>query len=195
MQKLFAYLNGIRRMSPELQQHLARILRQQCYKKREIILKRGNVCQHIRFIESGVIRISETANEKEVTTWLQKEDEIFIAINSFFGQAPSDALIEALADASTWGITFQELQDTIRQFPEFQIHFDAITAQYRRIENERTKILQALKPRDKYDWLLKTAPQLCQLVPVDYLASYLRVSRRLLFRIRKENAKGIRKGK
>ena len=195
MQKLFAYLNAIRRMSPALEEHLAKILRQQHYKKKEIILSRGNVCLHIRFILSGVIRIVETANEKEVTTWLQKEEEIFIAINSFFGQVPSDAVIEAVTHCDTLGITFKELQETIRLYPEFQVHFDAITVRYRQIENERAKILQGLKPRDKYDWLLKTAPKLCQLVPVDYLASYLRVSRRVLFGIRKENAKGKRKAK
>jgi CRP/FNR family transcriptional regulator, anaerobic regulatory protein len=195
MKKLFIYLNSIRKMSPELEEHLATILRQQCFKKKKIILKKGNVCQHIRFIESGLIRICETVNEKEITTWLQQANEIFIAIDSFFDQTPSNATIEAICDCSTWSITFGELQETIRLYPEFQIHFDVITAQYRKIENERMKILKGLTPRDKYDWLLTTAPTLCQMVPVEHLASYLRICRRLLFRIRKEYAKGGRKGK
>jgi len=182
-------------MSPELEQHLRKILKRQVFSKKEYILKKGEVCRHIRFIESGIIRIFVTNNEKEHTTWIQKENEIFIAIESFFDQIPAISTIEAVQDDTiVLGITQAELLQTLRLHPEFVLHQDFIKTKYHKINDEQQAMLRMLPP-ERYDWLMQRNPELFLRVPAEYLYSFLGVTREMFFQIRKERAHAKRKGK
>jgi CRP/FNR family transcriptional regulator, anaerobic regulatory protein len=195
MQQLIDYLHAIARMSPALEQHLRTILRRQVFKKKDLILKTGEVCRHIRFIESGIVRIYVSNGDEENTTWIQKENEIFIAIGSFFDQLPSAATIEAIEDNTvTWGITYAELENTIRLYPEFAEHQNAIKTKYHKIVDAQQAMLR-LSPEQRYEWLLQKDAELLLRVPAPYLSSYLGIRRERFFHIRKALSRAKTKGK
>lgn len=185
MQQLIDYLNSIAQMSPELEQHLRKVLKRQVYKKKEYILKKGEVCRHIRFIESGIIRIYETNNEKEYTTWIQKENEIFIAIESFYYQTPSNSVIQAVQkNTIALGITFEELVTTIQRFPEFEAHQNAIKNKYQKIGLEQQAMLRLSAP-ERYDWLMNRNPEVFLRVQAEYIYSFLGITKEMFFQVRK----------
>ena len=55
MVTLIARLNGIARMSAELIQQLYNIVTDKAFKKGHILLKAGEICRNIYFIEKGLV--------------------------------------------------------------------------------------------------------------------------------------------
>ena len=170
-------------MSPELIAHLSKILRYKTFSKGDIILNRGRVCSHIYFLETGLIRIYHWKNDKEVTTWFLKEGDLFISVHSFFQQRPSAEFIVAMEDCACWGITFEELEETCKLFPEFNWHEKMIFRTYYS-RKEIWDYEMPEKPQERYDLLMRVAPELVQRVPAKILATYLDMSERAFTRAR-----------
>ncbi|MES1249572.1 MAG: cyclic nucleotide-binding domain-containing protein [Chitinophaga rupis] len=186
MEKLFAILQSIGPMSPELISWLRKHLRRRHYKAGETILTIGQICRDICFIESGLIRIYHNGEKGQETNWLQKENEIFISINSFFSQTPSFESIQALEDCMVWSITHADLAEACRLFPEFNLHQDKIKTLYYEIKNKRDAQMKGLPPRERYLYFLTEEPEIMARTPVDPLASWLQMSSKTLFKIRKD---------
>ena len=189
MEKLLALLNAIILMSPALQEHLRTIIRSRIIKKGTYIQKAGSICTHIWFIEKGLIRIYHEAANKEVVTWLLKEGDIFIAVDSFFSQKPSSEYIQALEDMLIWGISYEELVATCLKYIEFNNHKDLIKTKYYELSDKIHKMV-TLPEKDRYLALMQTQPDLINRVKLDDLASYLQMAPKTLSKIRNGLANG-----
>lgn len=66
------------------------------FAKGEMILKEGDVCRNIYYIEQGLIRQFYFKNDKEVTEHLGVDHTIFMCIESLFKEEPSRLQVEAL---------------------------------------------------------------------------------------------------
>jgi len=185
MQPLFLLLHAIAQMSPELEAYLRKVLKCYVFKKGTIILKEGQVCKHIFFLESGLVRVFHFREEKEVTSWILKEGDIFISVFSFFEQQPSYENIEALEDCICLGIDYKELQDTCEKYPEFNKHQIQILRKYYERMVERMFKLGRQTPEERYALLLKEEPELFQRVPLNILSTYLELAERTFKRGRK----------
>jgi len=159
-------------------------------RKNQIILKEGQVCRHIYFIKSGLIRIYYDLYDKEVTSWLLKEGDIFIEVESFFGQVPSRKSIMALEDTELLGITYDQLQDLCIKDPDFLWNRVYITEEYYRRSEQMHMDMLMKSSFEKYKTLMKTAPGLLERVPLKYLYSYLGLSKASFDRARSKYASG-----
>jgi CRP-like cAMP-binding protein len=198
MEEIISLLHSIRRLSPELEEHLRRILRQFTYRKKELLLKTGDIASHILFIQKGLIRSFSMIKGQDVSHWFMKEGDIIISVESFLWQTLSDEFIQALEECECWGITRAELWETYERFPEFLWHGLLITNIYytRSIKRERTH--RRLRPRDKYALMMKADQELIRRVPNKHMASYLDVSIRTYASIRKwfaEKGKTLGRGR
>lgn len=191
MEKLFTYLNTIAILSPELMDHLQSILVYKTFPKREVILRKGQICRHICFLESGLLHIFTRTDIKEVTTWILKEIALFVSVDSFFDQVPSLEFIQALEDCVTWGITFEQLEETRRLFPEFNKHYNVIKQFYYNFSTQRERTLKSLTPRQKYEYQMNEDSDLILRTPRKIMASYLGIDYYSLDEIRNQ----IRKDK
>ncbi|MER3464560.1 MAG: hypothetical protein C4329_09310 [Chitinophagaceae bacterium] len=87
MEKLVQFLNDIYPLSDGLKNKLHEIIKVGDFDKKEIILKAGQVCKNIYFIESGFVRSFYKKDSEEVTTWFMKENDVIISVKSFFCKA------------------------------------------------------------------------------------------------------------
>ena len=186
MKKLFFRLNGGKPLPDGLIAYLTEHLKTRVFKKREIILRKGQVCRYIYFIESGIVRHFVDGKSHDITTWLLKDDNICISIKSFFNQVPAYDSIQALTAATVWYITFDELEEACRLFPEFAVIRDRIKSEYYAIKDAREPFMRSLDPIDRYKHLLETAPIFAQEVEKLELASYLFMSSKMLDKVRNE---------
>jgi CRP-like cAMP-binding protein len=170
----------------ELIDYLRSYLIEKTFKKNDLVLKEGQICKRIHFIKSGLIRHFSTRSGEEKTTWILREKHIFISVDSFFNQTPALDNIQALEDLVTLSITYDQLIEACLLFPEFATIRDQIKSFYYSLRENRTIDLHGLDTRKRYDWLLKTEPEFSIRVPVKILASYLDMSAKLLYDIRKE---------
>jgi CRP/FNR family transcriptional regulator, anaerobic regulatory protein len=190
MEQLFAFLNTIAPLSPELVDHLRSILVCKTFSKGDIILRKGQVCRDISFLESGKIRIFTRLNTRELTKWIQKQIEIFISVKSFFDQVPSLESIQALSDSVAWCITHEQLEETRRLFQEFNKHYEEILRFYYDFSEQRERIFGELDPRQRYEYQMETDSDLLAGLRPAVVASYLRMSTKTLKKIKRAIAKG-----
>ena len=76
------------------------------YAKGEMILREGEICEDISYIDRGLIRQFYFKNDKELTEHIGSDGEIFMCIESLFREVPTHVQVEALepcgiADDST----------------------------------------------------------------------------------------------
>ena len=100
MEQLFLLFDTIRPLSPGIKNYIRSILVKKVIKKKEIILRKGEIAKYIYFIEKGVVRSFRYIRGKERTSWIMKEGDLFVSVSSFFSQKPASENIEA------WKIVF-----------------------------------------------------------------------------------------
>jgi len=184
---MFKQLNGIHHLSGELEAHLNSVLKQEQHSKKSLLLKAGHIARRIYFVEKGFVRAFYHKNDSAYTTWFMGQNEFIISVYSFFSQKPSFENIEILEDSTLLSITWEQLQDIYKKFPEFNITGRIITEQYYIRSEERTIELQTLTAQQRYQKLIGTYPQILQKASLGQIASYLGIKQETLSRIRAQH--------
>lgn len=193
MEEIIEQLHSIRQLSPALETHLRGILRRHTFRKKEVLLKTGDIATQILFIGKGLIRSWSLVEGRDVSHWFMKEGDIIIAVESFLWEVPSDEYLQALEDSECWGITREELWNTYELYPEFLWHGLLITSIYYTRSIKREKTYRRMHPEDKYALMMANDAELIRRVPNVHMASYLDVSIRTYASIRKSYSEKKRK--
>ena len=74
------------------------------------ILKQGEVCKYIYYVDKGLIRQFYFKNNKEVTEHIAYEGGIVMCIESLFKREPSRIAVESLEPARLYALNYDELE-------------------------------------------------------------------------------------
>jgi CRP/FNR family transcriptional regulator, anaerobic regulatory protein len=192
MEELLQLLRSVGRISPALEKHLRKIIKVRYYKKREILLQSGEVASLILYLKKGLVRSYSLRGKKQVSNWFMAEGRIIISVESFLQQIPAEEVIHALEDCECWGITYAELEKTYRKFPSFERIGRLITGSYYCLSEARHNSQRQRFKEEKYEYMMATQPELVARVQVNYMASYLDISRSSYTSLRSDYAKGKR---
>ncbi len=152
--------------------------------KNEILLKEGKICDHIYFIEKGLLRSYYHVNNEDVTSWFMKENDIIISVKSFYTRTPSYETIEPLEKPIVYSMDFTDLEKIYKLYPEFNLNGRLLTTYYYMLSEERLYFIRKQKAEDRYKFLLTKHPEIIQRAPLKYIASYLGIATETLSRIR-----------
>jgi CRP-like cAMP-binding protein len=145
----------------------------------------GRVEQHLWFVEEGVLRLYYPADEDEVCVGFAYGGTVVTSAPSFVRQQPSAFTIQALSACTLVGIgrsAFYRLQESsvgVARLWATLLEHAAVGIIEREIEISTTT------PEQRYENLVQRAPHLLQLVPLKYIASYLRIKPETLSRVRR----------
>jgi CRP-like cAMP-binding protein len=153
-------------------------------KKGKHLVKCGDVCRYIYFIEKGVLRGYIPDKKREATTWITMENEMVTSIRGFHWQEPSLENIQALDDCDLIAIHYDQLQYLYTHFTEMNILGRMILEHYYRDAEERAYISRLSSASDRYQHLLDTKPQIVTRVSLRYVASFLCMTLENLSRVR-----------
>lgn len=173
MEQLIALLNSIQPLSTALENHLRSILKPRHIKRKEVLLREGEIARQISFVEKGLFRSYYMLDDEEVSSWFMKENDIFVSVQSFFFQAPSYETIEALEDSIVWGISYDQLQYIYKHYPEFHVHRGTTLEKYYALAERRHYRTNRQPAYERYVSLIETEPELVHRVRSKHLASYL----------------------
>ncbi|OJX50877.1 MAG: Crp/Fnr family transcriptional regulator [Flavobacterium sp. 38-13] len=153
--------------------------------RNQFLKKGGSADTHIYFIESGSLRIFITDGEEERIVRFGYQNNIVVALDSFFTQKPSDFYIQAIKKTTVKIISKEKFMTFINSNPEnlkiwLEILEDLVLQQ---IEREKDLLVQS--PRERYERVLKRSPQLFQEIPNKHIANYLRMTAETLSRLKK----------
>ncbi|MDO4956904.1 MAG: Crp/Fnr family transcriptional regulator [Bacteroidales bacterium] len=171
-------------VSPEALTKLGEILVPLRFSKGEQVLKEGEVCQYMYYIEKGFLRQYYFKNDKDLTEHFSFEGNMVICIESFLKQEPTHLLVEAMETTIAYGIPYKEIEELSKTDNE-------ISHLYRKIF-ETSLILSQIKAdnlrfetaQDRYRLMLEKYPEILRRAPLNQIASFLQMTPETLSRVR-----------
>lgn len=154
-------------------------------KKGEYFIQEGRVCREIAFISSGFFRSYYFSSSGEELTYCFTFQQSFLAAySSFITQEPTQENIQAMMEVEMLTISREKiiaLENSSSNWLKVFKHM--AEEEYVKME-KRIFLLQKESAETKYQDLLKHHPDYLNLIPLNYLASYLGITQRHLSRIR-----------
>jgi CRP-like cAMP-binding protein len=172
-------------MSPGLIEKISKLLRRQVYSKGDLILREGEVCRRIYFIEQGLVDVCYYKGERVVRSWLLCEGAICISPKSFFLRMPSREWLTAREDCVLWSIDYDELIALFEEFPEFLWHGFHIILRYYLDLIQKGEDTVKMSAKERYLALYQKSPQLFTQGRIEVVAEYLGFSRTTMARVRR----------
>jgi len=157
------------------------------FEKGDIILQQNKVCKNLKFVISGVYRVYQINEGKEITSYFNyKERNPFVAsFISLLTNKPSTEIIECIVPGKLITISYQDWKNLYQISHELNT-FGRKMAEYNYVlAMERIESLQYQSASDRYQIFLKHYPNLLNQIPHHYIASYLGITPESLSRIRK----------
>ena len=167
---------------------IRRLFHKKSFKKGDHLLSAGNVCRHIIFIETGLVRYYINSDGEEQTNYFNKEGEFVCDYPSFLPQIPSNVNIQSLEDTTIFAINFNDMQQFYRDV-EHGERFGRLG-----IEHVFTNIISQMMslytdpPEVRYRKFISNYADIGQRIPQYYIASYVGIKPQSLSRIRKRIA-------
>lgn len=155
-------------------------------KKGKVLLDEGEVSNFVVFVNSGLLRLSQTENDKTFTCKLFVETEFASAYESFLTKTPTTYRLDALENSELFYLYYDDLQDLYKKYPVYE-RLGRLIAEdlFIFICNRNISLIQKT-PEEKYLQLLNVQPSLLQRVPQYIIASYLGITPETLSRVRKK---------
>lgn len=148
--------------------------------KGETLLRAGEVCNAIYYLESGACYQYKGEREKEEVTDLHLAGEWMFVQESLVGQRASGVTLQAFQLSRVAVLGLPQLHALMSLGPAF--------LQFGRLFNQGQERLQmfdeAMDPMEKYTMLMRARPQLHAVFPVKMIASYLKLAPETLSRVR-----------
>ncbi len=154
------------------------------YAKGDIILREGEICQGITYIEKGLIRQYYHKNGKEVTEHLGVDHTIFMCIESLFKEEPTKLQVEALESTLAYVLPKHELESAAIRNVNIQMLYRKILEESLIQSQVHADLMRFETAPNKYKRLCEMNPQVVLRAPLTYIANYLQMTPETLSRIR-----------
>jgi CRP-like cAMP-binding protein len=152
--------------------------------KGKFLIKPGNTTDNYYLILKGVIRAYIKEEGKEITTWINDENEIVGSIRSLALKLPCEEYLQAIETTELVGIPYSLVEQLYETYPEANIIGRKILEESYRDAEERAFISRIPSAEKKYKRFVETRPRLINRVSLKYIASYLGMTNETLSRVR-----------
>jgi CRP-like cAMP-binding protein len=153
-------------------------------KKGESILREGEICHHLYFLESGLLRFFIVRDGNDITKFFTDIPYCFTSQKSFNTQKPASENIETLEDSIVWQMTHQDAIELLK-IPSWSEFVRKLVQEVQEFTEEILEEIQTETAENRYRNMLEEANPLLQRVPLKHLASYFGIAPQSLSRIRK----------
>ncbi|MGE0568047.1 MAG: Crp/Fnr family transcriptional regulator [Bacteroidia bacterium] len=184
MTSLFKFFKKYNPLSKEAEKAIAEISKIITIKKNTDLQPIGHTCKTIYFINKGVARIYYFKDGVDITESFAFENNIIARVESLFTGKPSRKAIQILEDAEIVAINSTQLFKLYDKFPEIERLFRLIFESAYVGTVDRIEGMQFHSAEERYNALIKEAPNVLKRVPLKYIASYLGITQVSLSRIR-----------
>jgi len=150
----------------------------------DILLREGQVCKKLYFLESGLMRYYISKDGEELNKFFTKPPYLFTSQQSFGLQTPANESIQALQDSSVWQVTKKQA-DELMQHKFWRTFAELIRLEVQGFTELILEQIQGSTAEERYIWMLENEKELVLDLPLKHLASYLGIAPQSLSRIRK----------
>jgi len=155
------------------------------FHKGKLLLKAGEICEHVYFIKKGAVRGFVKDGTKDITTWITAENEVVSSISSLDAREPAQENMQAIENCELLALTYAHFQEIYIKFPEFNILARKLLQKYYQDAERRAFIARVTNAEKKYQLFLIRYGHLANRIPLKYIASFLGITLETLSRVRK----------
>lgn len=185
-QQLQRVFNSFHPLTEEEFGHVWKMCEHKSYEKDEYILKEGQVCSGIYFVDSGIVRLFELKDGKEIHKNFFFPGSSATEFTSLTQQVPTQMNLVALEPTKIVFLSRKGLLDLYKVAPAFESMGRKLLEQLVVENSQLASMYTSMTPKERYQHIVDNKPELLQHIPLQYLASYLGMARETLSRIRKD---------
>lgn len=172
------------KISSEAEIQLSSLLKNKTYRQKEIIIKQGEFCNKLYFVETGLIRQFYFKKNRDITEDFADEGKIFSVAESYLKNEPSLLNIETLEKTSVYYFEYQDLDHLASINPEVQYFYRCMNSVAILVSNFKITSLRYETAKERYEKFIKFFPNVAKKAPLQYIASYLHMTKESLSRVR-----------
>lgn len=187
MKLLSVFINNFHPLPPESFERFLALTKLKTFSPKEILTKVGETPKELFILKSGIVR-SYYTNEKgkEYIRSLFVPFSSTGSLGSLVSKKPSELTYECITDCELYAINFEKLKKLALVDNNVAVMYaNALESIFLLLE-DKIYDLSALNATERYLKLQKQIPNIENLIPQYYIASYLNISPVQLSRIRKE---------
>ena len=164
-------------------QKFAQFLFSKKYKRKEFLLKVGEVNDRIFYVKKGLLRVFMIHEGKEINTWFVKENEFISSVTSYYNGIPSEEFIQALEDCEI--VSFKKSTYEMVLKHNHKLALFAIKQLYIKLceYSDQCQYLRILSADKKYEFLKNKKPDVLERLSQKHIASFLGIETTYLSKI------------
>ena len=182
---LYKKITDLTEISVSSLDKLFEIATQRQYKKGETILKQGQICKTIIFVESGYLRTFIDKEGTEINTEFSFEGSFTTNLKSLRSASSADTSIQAGENITIYEFDKDKLLELYNLSAEIESFGRKLLEQLLIAQEEHTNLFKIYSPTERYQYLQTNKPEILQRISLSKLSSYLGIARETLSRIRK----------
>ncbi|TZF85581.1 Crp/Fnr family transcriptional regulator (plasmid) [Pedobacter sp. BS3] len=186
MEKLRKYITSLTEFSEESWNILLPVLSRLEFRKGEYLLRAGEVCNALFFIENGCCRSYYEKDGVEKNTAFYFENDIATNIRSFGSGEKSLYFIRAVEPLIIIAFDKKKLMEATKAAPQIEALGRCCIRVFAARQDEFASLLNLYTAQERYEYLEKHYPAMLQRVSLTQLSSFLGVARETLSRIRRK---------
>lgn len=160
------------------------------YDEGDMFLKAGKVSNEVGFILNGVFRVCYYDQDgNEITRYFLDEGHFLADLNSYVTGIPSTEYVQAVTGSEVLTLSKQSMEELSRTVVVWDRIVAKITAKALSEKIARVSAMMPQEANERYAYFLEHFPRIANRVPLQYIASYIGVTKSSLSRIRRAYAK------
>jgi CRP-like cAMP-binding protein len=161
-------------------------LQQRSFKRKEFLLREGDICRYSAFVTSGCLRgYMIDKNGAEHVLSFAPADWWIADLYSLLSQRPGMLNIEALEDTEAILLSKPAQEKLYLEVPKFERFFRILTENSLVANQQRIVDNLSLTAEERYNLFCKRYPTLIDHLPLKQIASYIGVTPEFFSRMRK----------
>jgi CRP-like cAMP-binding protein len=186
---LIAFISKYIRVEIALRSRILEITHIKQYPSNTIIISEGQYCRHFRYLDSGCVRYHANYDGKEITTWIEIENQLLYSYDGFSFRKAGGETLETVEDSVLVEISAEAILKLFKDFPIMERftrlwYEDELSNQL-----EFYKFFMFMSAKDKYERLLSYVPSIELRLKAIHIASLLGISPETLSRLRADSLK------
>jgi CRP/FNR family transcriptional regulator, anaerobic regulatory protein len=173
-----------RPLSPALKDAYLERIRACSFASHRFLLKAGEICRHIYFVESGLLRCYYRRGNKEISSCFAQEGAYCWSAASFLLQQPGIEYIQVVEPSIVCMLSYDSLQCISLDFPQFDMLKQEVTRRHLLDCESKMQAMWMQQSPQRLAWFVRRFPGLLEKARAKHIASYLGITEVMLSRLR-----------
>jgi CRP-like cAMP-binding protein len=189
MAELITYFDTFSPLVEGAMEELLRRVQVKRVEKGSCLLKKGQTCRHLYFMQEGLMKSALVTGEKEFIMRFFYENLLFSVFDSYFTQTPSKYSLIALEPCSLTLIDAETMTELCARYHSVETFFRKLVSVATVKMTKRIGEMLEVNARDHYHQFMEENASIAQRISLGDLAKYLGITQQSLSRIRAASVK------